>query len=153
MAVPERLVAALAHLGFEKSQDGRHWQLAGTDVFLEAPGAELDADATVVEVALPSGRTARLLSHIDALLDRLAEFQSTGHQIVAQQVLVLLGHVAEDEAIDLRARAVSRRVAHALDTMSRLAAEIANGREPPESSGLHEIARAAQRAEYTRKQR
>lgn len=152
MAVTDRLRATLAALGFEMSRDGRHWHLAGTEVFLEAPSAELDADAVVAEVTLPSGRTARLLSHIDVLLDRLAEFQATGHQIVAQQVLVLLNHLTEDEASELRLRAARRRVVHALDAMSRLAAEIAAGRKPPGSDELHEIARTAQRAEYTRKQ-
>lgn len=152
MVVTDRLRATLADLGFEMSRDGRHWRLAGTEIFLEAPSADLDADAVVAEVALPSGRTARLLSHIDILLDRLAEFQATGHQIVAQQILVLLNHVSEDESPEVRARAVSRRIVHALDAMSRLAAEIADGRQPPESDELHEIARAAQRAEYTRSQ-
>jgi hypothetical protein len=109
MAVTDRLRATLADLGFEMSRDGRHWRLGGTEIFLEAPSADLDADAVVAEVRLPSGRKARLLSHIDVLLDRLAEFQATGHQIAA-------------------------------------------GREPPESDELHEIARAAQRAEYTQKQ-
>lgn len=152
MAVTDRLRATLADLGFEMSRDGRHWRLAGTEIFLEAPSADLDADAVVAEVTLPSGRTARLLSHIDVLLDRLAEFQATGHQIVAQQILVLLNHVSEDEATEVRVRAVSRRVVHSFDAMSRLADEIADGRQPPESDELHEIARAAQRAEYTQKQ-
>ncbi|ADB52321.1 hypothetical protein [Conexibacter woesei] len=152
MAVTDRLRATLADLGFEMSRDRRHWRLAGSEVFLEAPSADLDTDAVVTEVTLPSGRTARLLSHIDILLDRLAEFQATGHLIVAQQILVLLNHLTEEEASELRLRAASRRVVHALDAMSRLADEIAAGRKPPESDELHEIARAAQRAEYTQKQ-
>ncbi len=152
MAVTDRLRATLADVGFEMSRDGRHWRLAGTEIFLEAPSAELDADAVIAEVMLPSGRTARLLSHIDVLLDRLAEFQATGHQIVAQQILVLLNHVSEDETSEVRARAVNRRVGHSFDAMSRLADEIADGRQPPESDELHEIARAAQRAEYTQRQ-
>lgn len=152
MAVTDRLRAALADLGFEMSSDGRHWRLGGTEIFLEAPSADLDADAVITEVTLPSGRTARLLSHVDVLLDRLAEFQATGHQIVAQQILVLLNHLTDGEASALRLRAVGRRVVHALDAMSRLAAEIDAGREPPESDELHEIARIAQRAEYTQKQ-
>lgn len=52
MAVPERLAAALAQLGFEKSRDGRHWHLSGTDIFLEAPGTDLERDALVTEVTL-----------------------------------------------------------------------------------------------------
>lgn len=89
MVVSERLAAALAQLGFEKSRDGRHWRLAGTDIFLEAPGADLDRDALVTEVTLQSGRTAKILSRADILLDRGDEFQATGHQAVAQQVIVL----------------------------------------------------------------
>lgn len=64
----------------------------------------------------------------------------------------MLNHVSEDEASELRSRAARRRVIHALDAMSRQAAEIASGREPPESDELHEIARVAQRAEYTQNQ-
>ena len=119
---------------------------------MEAPSADLDADAVITEATLPSGRTARLLSHADVLLDRLAEFQATGHQIVAQQILVRLNHLTEDEASELRLRAAPRRVVHALDAMSQQAAAIAAGREPTESDEFHEIARAAQRAEYTQKQ-
>lgn len=152
MAVTDRLRATLADLGFEMSSDQRHWRLAGSEVFLEAPSADLDTDAVITEVTLPSGRTARLLSHVDVLLDRLAEFRATGHQIVAQQILVLLNHLTEDEATELRLRAARRRVVHALDAMSRLAAEMTAGREPPESDELHEIARVARRAEYTQNQ-
>lgn len=66
---------------------------------------------------------------------------------------MLLGHATPDETADLRARATRRRVGHALDAMSRLAAEVAAGGEVPASDELHEIARAAERAEYTPKQR
>lgn len=56
MLVTNRLTATLGALGFQKAPDGRHWRLAETGVFLEAPSADLDADALVEEVALPSGR-------------------------------------------------------------------------------------------------
>lgn len=69
MVVPERLATALTDLGFEKSRDGRHWRLTGTDIFLEAPGADLARDALVTEITLQSGRTARILSRADILLD------------------------------------------------------------------------------------
>ena len=152
MAVPERLAAALAQLGFEMSRDGRHWHLAGTDIFLEAPGADLDRDALVTEVTLQSGRTARILSRADILLDRLDEFQATGHLGVAQQVIVLLKNLSADQSADLRARAAQRRVGHALDAMVALAAEIDSGRALPASDALHRIARAAMCAEYTPRQ-
>jgi hypothetical protein len=152
MAVPARLAATLAQLGFEKSGDGRHWHLAGTDIFLEAPGADLDRDALVTEVTLQSGRTARILSRADILLDRLDEFQATGHQAVAQQVIVLLKNLSEDQSADLHARAAQRRVAHTLDAMIALAVEIDSGRALPESDELHQIARTAMRAEYTSRQ-
>jgi hypothetical protein len=47
MAVPDQLAAILAQPGFTRSSDGRHWELEGTNVLLEAPSAELDADAHV----------------------------------------------------------------------------------------------------------
>jgi hypothetical protein len=62
MEIPELLGTKLAELGFAKTADGRHWALEGTDVFLEAPSSHLDDDALVIEVALPSGRTAKVLS-------------------------------------------------------------------------------------------
>lgn len=66
MPIPEQLADILAQLGFTRSTDGRHWELPGTEVLLEAPSAVLDADAEIAEVELPSGRTARVLSRIDA---------------------------------------------------------------------------------------
>ncbi|MDO8185405.1 hypothetical protein Q5424_09835 [Conexibacter sp. JD483] len=152
MATPDQLSTTLAVLGFEKNKDGRHWSLPGTGIFLEAPSVDLDADAVVKKVSLPSGRVARVLSPIDILLDRLAEFQATGHQLVAQQALVLLSHVTPEGTDNLRVRAKTRRVAHALDALSQLATELAAGREPAESDELHQIARLALRAEYTFKQ-
>jgi len=109
MAVTDRLRATLADLGFEMSRDRRHWRLAGSEVFLEAPSADLDTDAVITEVTLPSGRTARLLSHIDVILDRLAEFQATGHQIVSQQILVLLDHLTPRRRDRRRPRAARER--------------------------------------------
>jgi hypothetical protein len=85
MEVPEQLADVLAQLGFARARDGRHWTLEGTDVFLEAPSAHLDRGAVVASVALPSGRTASVLSRVDVLLDRLDELQATGHLVVGQQ--------------------------------------------------------------------
>src|SRR5829696_5426345 len=76
MEVPDELDAKLTELGFARITDGRHWRFEDSEVLLEAPSAQLDRDATVVEVELPSGRSARVLSRVDVLLDRLAEFQA-----------------------------------------------------------------------------
>lgn len=136
MAVPDQLAAILAQLGFTRSKDGRHWELEGTKVLLEAPGSALDVGAHVTEVKLHSGRTARVLSLVDILLDRLDEFQTTGHQLVAQQVLVLLADLTEEEAADLNARAPQRRLTTVLGAMRRLADELPARADPPTSDEL-----------------
>lgn len=149
MEVPEQLADRLAQLGFVRTKDGRHWTLEGTDVFLEAPSAQLDRGAVVATVELPSGRTASVLSRVDVLLDRLDELQGTGHLVVGQQALALLGGMPDDEVADLDARAAHRRVTKILAAMRTLSDGITSGRrEPPESDELHEIARTALRAEY-----
>ncbi|HEX7289518.1 MAG TPA: hypothetical protein VF250_00185 [Conexibacter sp.] len=104
MPVSEQLAEILAQLGFVRSKDGRHWALPGTEVLLEAPSADLNSGVQVTVVELPSGRTVRVLSRVDILLDRLDEFQATGHQLVAQQALVLLAELTEAEHADLDAR-------------------------------------------------
>ncbi|MFI5008950.1 MAG: hypothetical protein ACHQDY_01600 [Solirubrobacterales bacterium] len=149
MEVPAELAAKLAELGFVRMPNGRHWELPGTEVFLEAPGANLDSGAVVTEVKLPSGRTAKILSRVDVLIDRLAEFQATGHQIVGQQTLMLLSGLSDDEARDLDVRASGHRVETILKAMRNLAADLAAGRAPPESYELHDIARTALKAEYS----
>jgi hypothetical protein len=149
MAVPDQLAAILAQLGFRRSSDGRHWELEGTSVLLEAPSADLDADAHVTAVKLHSGRTANVLSRIDILLDRLDEFQATGHPLVGHQSLVLLAELADEEAADLDARAGQRRVTKILAAMRRLADELPSRAQPPADDELHQIAREALRAEYS----
>jgi hypothetical protein len=134
--------------GSYRASDGRHWILEGTEVFLEAPSAQLDSDAVVAEVKLQSGRTAKVLSRVDVLIDRLAEFQATGHETAAQQALALLAGLSKDEADDLDARARAHRVAIIVDTVRKLADALEAGRTPPDSGELHEIAREALRAEY-----
>jgi hypothetical protein len=111
----------------------------------------VDRDATIAEIALPSGRSAKVLSRVDVLLDRLDEFQATGHQIVGQQVLVLIAGLSAAEEAALDARANTRRVGTILRAMRRLADDLAYGREQAESYELHEIARDALRAEYSHK--
>ena len=152
MAVPDELAVKLGELGFIRASDGRHWILEGTEVFLEAPSAQLDSDAVVAEVKLQSGRTAKVLSRVDVLIDRLAEFQATGHETAAQQALALLAGLSKDEADDLDARARAHRVAIIVDTVRKLADDLEAGRAPPDSGELHEIAREALRAEYAQKQ-
>jgi hypothetical protein len=149
MEVPDQLAGLLAQLGFVRTKDGRHWRLEGTDVFLEAPSARLDRGAVVAEVELPSGRTASVLSRVDVLLDRLDELQATGHLVVGQQALALLGGMPQEEMADLDARAEQRRVTKILAAVRTLADDITSGRrEPPETDEMHEIARSALRAEY-----
>jgi hypothetical protein len=148
MEVPDELAAKLAELGFVRTEDGRHWRLAGTDIFLEAPGAHLDADAVVSEIELRSGRTAKVISRVDMVLDRLAEFQATGHETAAQQVLALLAGLTEAEAADLDGRAANRRVGTILKVMRELADGLKKGGPPPDSGELHEIAQKALRTEY-----
>ncbi len=140
MEVPDELAAKLAELGFARAKDGRHWVLEGTEILLEAPGAFLDADAVVAEIKLQSGRTANVLSRVDMLLDRLAEFQATGHETPAQQALALLAGLSEAEATDLDARASNRRVGTILKVMRELADDLTAGGSPPDSDELHEIA-------------
>lgn len=151
MEVPRELDEHFAALGFVRLADGRHWRLEGTDVLLEAPGSHVDRDAEITEVALPSGRSAKVLSRVDVLLDRLDEFQAGGHQIVAQQVLVLLAGLGDEEHAALDARAHARRLGVILEAMRQLADNIAAGSRQPESDELHRIAREALRAEYSPK--
>jgi len=151
MEVPDELAKKLSELGFARAEDGRHWRLTGTDILLEAPGAHLDTDAVVVEIEMRSGRTARIISRVDILLDRLAEFQATGHEVVAQQVFALLASLLETEVTGLDARAADRRLATILDVMRRLSDRHKADNFVPDSGELHEIARAALRTEYSKK--
>jgi hypothetical protein len=64
----------------------------------------------VAEIDMQSGRTARIISRVDTLLDSLAEFQATGHEVPAQQALALLT-LSKAEAAGVDARAANRRVA------------------------------------------
>lgn len=148
MAVPDELAAKLGALGFVRANDGRHWILEGTEVFLEAPSAHLDSDAVVAEVQLQSGRTAKVLSRVDVLIDRLAEFQSTGHETAAQQALALIAGLSHDEADTLDVRARTHRVSIILDAARKLVEKLEAGGMPPDSGELHQIAREALRAEY-----
>jgi hypothetical protein len=55
----------------------------------------------------------------------------------------------DEELADLDARAEQRRVTKMLAAVRTLACDITSGRrEPPETDEMHEIARAALRAEY-----
>lgn len=151
MEVPEALNGKLAELGFVRAPDGRHWMLEGTDIFLEAPSSRLDPDAVVAEIELPSGRTAKVISRVDILIDRLSEFEATGHEDAVQQALVLLADISRDEAEDLEARVSSRRLGAVLKAVRKLADDLAAGHALPESGDLHKIAQDALRAEYPSK--
>lgn len=148
MEVPDELDRKLDELGFVRTPDGRHWTIEGTEVMLEAPSSRLDSDAVVAEVVLHSGRTARVVSRVDMLIDRLDEFQATGHETPARQALALLKGMSADEAAELDERASGRGVDVILGAMRELADALETGRTPPDSGELHEIARAALRNEY-----
>jgi hypothetical protein len=148
MDVPDELANKLAELGFDRSPDGRHWFLEGSDVFLEAPSSRLDADAVVTEITLGSGRTARIVSRVDILIDRLDEFQATGHEVPAQQALALLAGLQVDETENLEERASIHGVATILKAVRELADAIKAGGAPPNSGELHEIAEAALQSDY-----
>jgi hypothetical protein len=149
MEVPDELSERLAELGFLGTAGGRHWTLEGTDIFLEAPSSRLDADAVVSEIKLQSGRTATVISRVDVLIDRLDEFQATGHETPAKQALALLVGLSEEETHDLDSRAPNRRVNSILKAIRQLADELRAGRAP-DSSNFHEIARTAMQTEYPR---
>lgn len=149
MEVPDELAEKLAELGFVRAADRRHWILEGTDVYLEAPSSRLDADTVVAEIELQSGRTARVVSRVDILIDRLDEFQATGHEIPAKQALALLTGLSADEIDELDRRAASRRVEAVLQATRQLAEELRAGRTPPDSGELHEIARNSLRSQYS----
>ena len=148
---PQALGAMLEDLGFIRSRDGRHWELPGTEIFIESPARELDTGVAVKQIRMPSGRTADVLSHVDVLVDRLDEFQATGHQIVGQQCLVLIVALDETERDAAATRATERRVRLALDGLSSIAREIEHGsRGVPESDEWHKLASGFLRAEYHR---
>ncbi len=151
MEVPDALATNLAELGFVRAADGRHWMLEGTDIFLEAPSSRLDPDAVVAEIELPSGRTAKVISRVDIVINRLSEFEATGHEDAVQQALVLLADISSDEAEDLDARTSSRRLGSILKAVRQLADDLAAGHVLPESGDLHKIAQDALRAEYPSK--
>jgi hypothetical protein len=148
MEVPDALATKLAELGFSRAKDGRHWLLEGTEILLEAPSAHLDADAVVAEIELQSGRTAKVISRVDVLLDRLAEFQATGHEAAAQQALALLAGLSQAESADINTRAANHKVGTILKVMRDLAEKLNAGGPPPDSGELHQIAREALRTEY-----
>jgi hypothetical protein len=138
----------LFQLGFER-QEGRHWYLPGTEVWLEAPSSYLDKGAVIQEAESPSGREVSVLSRVDVILSRLAEFQATGHAFVGEQVLVLLAGLPAEERPVLKSRAADARLASALKGMTVLAEEVSTGRRsPPDSGEWHELARLFLRAEY-----
>jgi len=149
----EAFVTTLSALGFARGVDGRHWELPESEVLLETPASELDAGAHARVVQAPSGRPAEVLSVVDVLVDRLAEFQATGHQIVGQQALVLLAVVAAEDEPALARLAAARRVSTALAGLRELGAQIERGFRPaPESDEWHALARSFERAEYHREQ-
>jgi hypothetical protein len=122
-------------------------------VLLEAPVSESDDGAHTRVVQTPSGRSTEVLSAVDVLVDRLAEFQATGHQVIGQQALVLLAVVEAVDEPTLASLAAARRVSQTLAGLRDLGAQIDSGARPaPENEEWHELARSFQRAEYHREQ-
>jgi hypothetical protein len=80
---------------------------------------------------------------------RSARAPSGGHEIVAQQTLVLLAGLSQEENAEPEARALTRRVGAVLKAMRQVAENIDRGFPQPESDELHAIAREALRAEYS----
>jgi hypothetical protein len=148
MEVPDELARKLDEVGFVRTPDRRHWTLEGTEVMLEAPGSQVDSEAVVTDIKLHSGRTARIISRVDILIDRLDEFQATGHETPAQQSLALLKGLSTDESAELDDRAPARRITAVLNAMRQLADELEAGRTPPDTSELHELANTTLRTEY-----
>ena len=95
----------LERLGFVRQ--GRFWVLPGRHVFLEAPGSELEPSPEGFEaIETRSGRSVRIQSADELLLQRLMEFAGTGSSSSFQQCLWLLGSEGIDqERLDRRARA------------------------------------------------
>jgi hypothetical protein len=149
METPPSLSLLLGDLGFDRSADGRHWELPDTDVLLEAPATSLDNGAVVTRVSLASGRVAGVISRIDILMDRLDEFQATGHRDAAQQALVLLSQLGAEESDELERRAEARRLGSILRAVAPIVARLLDGGTFPESDELHTLARDALRAEYS----
>ena len=65
---------------------------------------------------------------------------------------MLIAELTDVEQADLDVRASGRRLTVIVDAMRRLARELPTRSEPPASDELHEIARAALRAEYSPRQ-
>ena len=148
MPTTRKLKAVLGALGFEK-QRGRHWRLPGTEIFLEAPSADLEDHAAVVAIQSPSGREVPVLSRVDVLIERLDEFTGTGHRSSAQQALALLAGLEPHQQERMEARAKERKVDAALQGLRQLAEQITAGvRAEPDSGEWHELARQFKNAQY-----
>ena len=129
----------LAALGFERA--GRYWVAPGGGVVLEAPGSYPAPDEQVVEVKLASGRSIRILSLEDVLIDRLHQFRGGGHGDVYAQTVFLLA-LPELDRTRLAERASSERLEGALALVEGAQAEFASRGRPPEPWELHDLARS-----------
>lgn len=94
------------------------------------------------------GGTAKIVSRVDILIDRLNEFQATGHEVPAQQALALLAGLQADETENLEERASIHGITAILKAVCKLADAVKAGRTPPDSGELREIAKAALRSDY-----
>jgi hypothetical protein len=130
----------LAELGFRKQ--GRHWVLPEHELFVEAPASFPAEEEEMVDVELASGRSVRVLSAEDVVIDRLHQFVAGGHADVAEQGVALLG-IEKLDYPRLIERAKSEGLENALVELEQIALRVGRGEQIP-SSELHEIAKRLQ---------
>lgn len=137
--VESRLVA----LGFVRS--GRHWRLPDTEIEIEAPGDFLGDSQLTREVALPSGRSVRLLAPEEMLVERLREFVVWhGQSEPFRQSLYLLG--SDELDVELaRRRADQEGLREALAVIEETARKVEEGQQ----FSPREIAELARRLEQS----
>lgn len=137
MDEPPEADEVLGSLGFVQARDGRHWQLPHTDVLIELPSRHLPAGAEVVEVELPDGRTAAVLSQVDVLIVRLEELGVGPHEDVSRQALALIPGADRDR---LRTRAAQVGLSELLERFVRFADDVADGvRQRPSREELYAL--------------
>jgi hypothetical protein len=129
----------LESLGFRLA--GRFWVLPGSDVFLEAPGSELEPSRDGFEtIETRSGRLVRIHSGQEVLLQRLADFAATGSASAFQQCLWLVGSAGVDQRL-LERRAHEERLDGALTALRDAVATFHETGRLPTSWELKDLAK------------
>jgi hypothetical protein len=132
-------------LGF--AQHGREWHLPGYDVSFEAPGEVLEPGDQAEWAELASGRRVKVLSIEDMLLWRLREWLHWHHASGFHQA----AHLLVSEELDgdrLERRAEEEGLAHALQALRALTAEVEGGRVVEEWEVV-ELGREVERQSYS----